>query len=628
MPEIDDLYENLFVPWKIRDVEMKNKIVLCPMEGTFLFKNTKEAMFDKDVAQFFLTCAKHHAGLILMEIAPMKSEDGTWLYTNERIFQELKTFINKLHQTKAKVFIRITPTRGNAEISIDEIQQITKAFANIAKLCQKADADGVEVHTIRSGCLLDEFTLSYRNTRTDAYGGSFENRYRFLTEIVQAIKTACGEHYPVGISYAVTSKMKGFSQAAVPEEKYTEFGRDLAEAKKAAKYLQDAGYDMIEADNGNSDSLYWSYPPVYMPTNCNLDDAADIQEVVDIPIVCVGRMEPEVAAVAVGEHFITAMGAERQFLADVEWITKLMENRDKDIRPCICCQNGCFDKMTNSHVPHCALDPTLMQSETYHITPAETKKKIAIIGGGIGGMEAAILCAKRGHTVTLYEKSNRLGGVFQSAANLCYKEYHRMLIQWYLKEIKKYPIEVKLRTRVTSFETLDADEIIVATGAKERPLSIRGIEYAMTAARYLSEEPDIRTEHIVIIGGGWTGCEIAYDLFLRRKKPVIIEENAQLMDSENIPRINNGYLRDFFAVNHIPSYLESHVTEIRKKSVIVEDKHHKSIELPADTVIIATGYIPAPAFQENAHIHIIGNAKEIGTLHTVILSAWDVCMNL
>lgn len=514
MQEIDELYENLFVPWKIRDVEMKNKIVLCPVDGPFLFQETEsnEYQINKDVAQFFQNSAKNHVGLIIMELAPMKNSVGMWLYENLTIEKELQAFIREIHKTGAKLFVQIAPVKGDVNISVAEIREITEAFGKIAKLCQESGADGVQVHTVREGSMLDQFTLSCRNSRTDAYGGSLENRYRFLIEILQEIKSVCGENYPVSMSYAVVSKMKGFLKASIYEEEYEEFGRGLKEARTAAKYLQDAGYDMIEANNGTSDSLYWSYPPVYIPTNCNLDDAADIQEVLDIPVVCVGRMEPEVAAVAVGENFIGAMGTERQFLADIEWITKLMENRDKDIRPCICCQNGCFDKANNSYVPHCALDPSMMQSEKYHITPAKEKKHIAIIGGGIAGMEAAILCAKRGHHVTLYEKTRKLGGVFKSAGNLFYKEYHRMLVQWYVKEIAKYPIEVRFQTKISDIEKVKADEIIVAIGAKARKPKIKGIEHVMTAARYLSEAPDMRKENIIIIGGGYIGCEIAYDI--------------------------------------------------------------------------------------------------------------------
>src|SRR5699024_9901107 len=142
---------------------------------------------------------------------------------------------------------------------------------------------------------------------------------------------------------SVISKVKDFCYGALPGEDYQEIGRDMEESEKAAKYLQDAGYDMLNADNGTYDSWYWAHPPMYMPQNCNLEDVAHIKQFVDIPVVCAGRMEPDVGAQAVKEGRIDGVGVARQFLADGEWVTKLMEDRLEDIRPCICCHNGCFN---------------------------------------------------------------------------------------------------------------------------------------------------------------------------------------------------------------------------------------------------------------------------------------------
>lgn len=690
MQEVDELYENLFTPWKIRDVEIKNRIVLCPMGGTSLFgwMELTGNHFDKEAAKFFLEKAQNNVGLIITGIAPIKSTYwGQWLYENEKMFEELKDFMEEIHKTGTKLFVQITAGMGRSwaitsslvplnnskvisklikpvidlsyesaspselpsrwaenmttrAITREEIHEIVDAFAKTAKLCKDAGVDGVEVHAVHEGYLLDQFTMECTNKRTDEYGGSFENRYRFPVEIVQAIKAACGEDYPVSLRYSVTSKMKDFCQGAMPEEEFEEFGRDLKESERAAKYLQDAGYDMLNADNGTYDSWYWSHPPMYMPTNCNLDDVAHIKEFVDIPVVCAGRMEPEVAAVAVGEGFIDAMGVARQFLADSEWVTKILENRVEDIRPCICCHNACFNMakykgVANqqslhdvSHIARCALDPRVMQSDRYEIKPAKVKKNIAVIGGGIGGMEAAILCAKRGHNVTLYEKSDVLGGVFIAAAAPSYKEHDRMLIKWYTREIQKYPIEIKYNTEVKNLEELHADEVVVATGAKARKLPIPGIEKSMEAVDYLLSELDKIGENVVVIGGGLTGCEIAYELFLRDKKPVIVEAKHDLIVSDKVPLPNASYLRDFFTAYKVPTYLESTVKEIKDGSVVITDKDGKTIEIEADNVIVSVGYTPAPAFAKAKHVHVIGDAKQVGNLRTVIWGAWDVCMKL
>jgi 2-enoate reductase len=244
-------------------------------------------------------------------------------------------------------------------------------------MCREAGVDGVEIHAVHEGYLLDQFTTKYTNQRTDQYGGSFENRYRFPVEIVKAIKKECGDDYPVSLRYSVVSKTKGMREGALPGEDFIEAGRDMEESEKAAKYLQDAGYDMLNCDNGTYDAWYWSHPPMYMPQNCNLDDVAHLKNFVDIPVVAAGRMDPYTGAKAISEGRLDGIGVARQFLTDPQWVTKLLEGREEDIQPCICCHNACFT-MANYHgasndqdigdamqMARCAINPQTMQSKKY-----------------------------------------------------------------------------------------------------------------------------------------------------------------------------------------------------------------------------------------------------------------------
>ena len=512
-----------------------------------------------------------------------------------------------------------------------------EAFAKTAKLCKEAGVDGVEVHAVHEGYLLDQFTMEWTNKRTDEYGGSFENRYRFPVEVVQAIKKACGEDFPVSLRYSVESKVKDFCKGALPGEEYTEVGRNMAESEKAAKYLQDAGYDMLNADNGTYDSWYWAHPPMYMPQNCNLESVAHIKKFVDIPVVCAGRMEPDVGAKAVADGLIDAVGIARQFLADTEWVTKMIEDRMEDIRPCICCHNGCFNfcsfkgHANAQHLPdtmglaRCAINPETMQSKKYHITPAKKAKNVAVIGGGIGGMEAALLLAKRGHSVTLYEKSDRLGGIFIAAAAPDFKEKDKALIAWYQRELTKYPITVKLSTEVTDIKSLNADEVIVATGSTPNTLPIPGFEKGIEAVDYLLGSKEVG-EKVVVVGGGLTGCEIAYDLYRKGKQPTIIEMKDDLIAVADVCLANSSYLRHFFALNKVPVHLESRTTEIRDNGVTIVDKEGKTTDIAADSVILSVGYKPAPIATKG--VHVIGDANKVGNLRTVIWQAWDVCMKI
>ncbi len=687
---MDAKYDALFTPWKIGNVEIKNRIVLCPMGGTSLFGwfELTGCKFDKEAAKFFLERAQNNVGLIIPGIAPLRDTFwGKWLWQNPKMFDDLKEFMDEIHKTGAKLFIQLTagmgrswaiteliapmhknkltralikpvidtshelaspsplPSRWDPEITtpqmtVEQIHEIIEAFAKTAALCKKAGVDGVEVHAVHEGYLLDQFTMEWTNKRTDEYGGSFENRYRFPVEIVKAIKEACGEDFPVSLRYSVESKVKGFREGAVPGETYTEVGRCMEESEKAAKYLQDAGYDMLNADNGTYDSWYWAHPPMYMPQNCNLEDVSHIKKFVDIPVVCAGRMEPDVGAQAIAEGKIDGVGIARQFLADPEWITKLIDERLEDIRPCICCHSGCFnfssskghantqDLSDTMGLARCAVNPQTMQSKKYNIKPAKKAKRIAVIGGGIGGMETAIVCAKRGHSVTLYEKSNKLGGVFIAAAAPSFKEKDRDLIAWYRREIARYPsIEVKLGAEVKSIEDCDADEIVIATGSKANRIPVPGVEHAIQAVDFLLGKHEVG-ENVTIIGGGLTGCEIAYELYLQGKKPTIVEMQDDLITTPGICLANTSFLRDFFKANKVPVYLETGVTKIEEDGVTVKDKNGMELKLAADSVILSVGYKSAPIAEKSKRVHIVGDASKVGNLRTVIWGAWDVAMKL
>ena len=686
---MDAKYEALFTPWKIGNVEIKNRIVMCPMGGTSLFGwfELGGCHFDREAAKLFLERANNNVGLIIPGIAPLRDTFwGKWLWQNPKMFEELKVFMDEIHATGAKLFIQLTAGMGRSwaitelvgplhknkltraiikpiidtshelaspsaqparwapdiecpEMTKEQIHEIIEAFAKTAKLCKDAGVDGVEVHAVHEGYLLDQFAIEFFNKRTDEYGGSFENRYRFAAEVVKAIKGACGEDFPVSLRYSVESKLKGFQKGIVPGEEAKELGRDMAESEKAAKYLQDAGYDMLNADNGTYDSWYWAHPPMYMPQNCNLEDVAHIKQFVDIPVVCAGRMEPEVGAAAIAEGKIDAMGVARQFLVDPEWITKLIEDRIEDIKPCICCHSGCFnfssskghyntqDLTDTMGLARCAINAETMQSKKHCIKPARKSKNIAVIGGGIGGMESALVLAKRGHKVTLYEKSGELGGVFIAAAAPSFKEKDRDLIAWYQRELTKYPIEVKLNTEVSDIAALGADEVIVATGSVANNIPVPGIEKGIQAIDFLRGWKTVR-ENVVIIGGGLTGCEIAYELYLQGKRPTIVEMQDDLITTKGVCLANTSFLRDFFDANKVPVHLETRLCEVHDDGVTVAGKNGKQYKIDADNVILCTGYRSAPLAKKAKHVHIIGDAAKVGNLRTVIWGAWDTCMKL
>lgn len=544
---MDEKLKPLFTPWRIGNCEIKNRIVLTSMGGTDLFGWMEKNHFDKMGARFLREAAKNNAGLVLPGCQPVYNPMfGQWLYKNKKMYEDLKEWMPEFHKTGAKLFVQLTAGFGRSftisemmeklytnkalrvlskpfmdldkitataspspnrwsdkvpsrEMTREEIHEFVEAFAKSAKLLQDAGVDGVEIHAVHEGYLLDQFTLKYVNHRTDEYGGSFENRYRFAVEIVQAIKKVCGEDFPVSLRYSVLSKTKGFRKGALPGEQFTEVGRDMEESEKAVKYLQDAGYDMLNCDNGTYDAWYWAHPPVYMPENCNLEDVEHIKQFVRIPVVCAGRMNPKTAAESIAAGRLDGAGFARQFLADQEWVTKMMEDREEEIRPCILCHNGCFNmchykgvpndqELSDSlHLSRCAVNAETMQWDRHFIEKTKNPRRVYIIGGGIGGMEAARVLKLRGHDPVIYEKNNVLGGTFIPASAESYKGKLRELLAWYRRQMKELDVEVHLGKEIDSVEKFGDAPVIIATGSVPRVMkNIPGHERMIEACDYLN----------------------------------------------------------------------------------------------------------------------------------------------
>ena len=679
-------YNSLFTPWKIGNVEIKNRIVMTSMGGTCLFGFMEPNHFDNEASKLLLKVAKNNAGLILPGIAPIKDVmGGKWLYQNKSKYKKLENYMKTFHKTGAKLFVQLTVGFGRVMASTSlmeklatnkllgtiakpflnvdyitascsnlpnrwsdktpsrpltkkEIQEIIDAFGKTAKLCKDAGVDGIEVHAVHEGYTLDQFTLNYCNNRTDEYGGNFENKYRFAVDILNSIKKECGKDYPVSIRFSVVSKTKGFREGALPGEKYTEVGRDIIEGIKAAQYLEKAGYDMLNCDNGTYDAWYWNHPPMYMPFNCNFNEAEIVKKNVRIPVVVAGRMEPEFSAKAIAENKIDAVGIARQFLADPEWITKLINDEEEDIRPCICCHNGCFNLCHYEGVGNdqplkdtlgmcrCAINAETMQSKKYKIVKSNKRLNIAIIGGGIGGMEVARVASLRGHKTTIYEKTNDLGGVFIAASNFDFKEKDKALINWYKLQMKKLDVKIKYNFEVKNLNEIRADKIVIATGAKPKILKIKNAtnNTIINAVDYLNNKFKVG-ENVVIVGGSLTGCEIAYKLFNEGKKPVIIEMKNDLIAVRGVCLANSSYLRDFFKLNKVPTYLNSTIKEINGDNIIVKNKKEAETVLKFDNIISCIGYEPNPISNK---FSLVGDCYKVGNLKDVIWRAWDIAMKL
>jgi 2-enoate reductase len=596
---------------------------------------------------------------------------GHWLYQDEELFMgPIKSLMDDIHAYGSKFFLQIGAGFGRSQLifpgmekmppevmksmmvapsdglpnvwdpsikhralTVEEIHEIVEAYGKAAALCKRAGIDGVEIHAVHEGYLLDQFAMANMNHRTDEYGGSLENRLRFACEIIKSIKASCGDDYPVSVRYSVASKIRGFNQGALPGEAYTEFGRSIEESPAAARILEAAGADLLNADNGSYDSWYWAHPPVYMPLACNLPEVTYIKNFVNIPVACAGRMhDPETAAKAVENGQIDAVGVARQLLCDPDWCDKIREGRLDDVRPCIACHNGCFAISNISgtspgfvRMGQCALNPVTMNEEAMALKPAETPQKVAVIGGGIGGMEAARLLKMRGHEVTLYEKSGELGGAFIAAAAPSFKEQDKKLLLWYKHELDKLGVPVKLNCEIKpeNLASLGADAVIAATGASARRLPIPGFDApnAMEAVDYLLGRREAG-ERCVIIGGGLTGCEIAYDLALKGKKPIIVEMQDDILKVPGLSAANSNMLREIVRYYGIEVHTSAALKAITPEGVTVAGKDGE-YTIAADSVILSVGYVPQNPFAGDERVKVIGDAEKVGNLLTVIHAAYE-----
>ena len=682
-------YEALFTPFKIGNCGIRNRVIIPAMEGTNIVENMYGPHYNEKAWDYYVERAKNDVGLFIPGMIPVYSMMmGKWLHKNPKPFQQAKPLIDEIHSHGAKIFFQLgagfagrnytimpqllkvaanptlkkltnpllhlnemmvgpddglplawAPQLSTRALTKKEIADYVEGYAKSAKLCKDIGVDGVEVHAVHEGYLMDQFTLKYNNHRTDEYGGSFENRYRFAVEVVKAIKRECGEDYPVMLRYSVTSKVIDFKVGAVPGEEFTELGRDMAESEIAAKYLQDAGYDCLNCDNGTYDSWYWAHPPVYMPLNCNLAEAEHISQFVDIPIIVAGKMQPDVADASIKAGKIDAVGIARQLLCDGEYLTKLKEGREDEVRPCIACHNACLpvayyknsgsvmDLKDAATQGHCALNPVAFEEKKYALKKAETPKKIAVIGGGIAGMQVALLLSQRGHTVDLYEKTDKLGGVFIAAAAPSFKEKDKELLAWYRLQMERSKVNVHMNHAVNALDEIAADEYIIATGATARKLPVPGFEKGIEAIEYLNGVKEVG-ETVAVIGGGLTGCEIAYDLALKGKKPIVVEMTEDLVKAAGICAANSTCLRDLLRYHKADIRLESTLKEIKDGSITIVTKSG-DVEIPCDSVILSVGYVPVQTLmKKEKNVHILGDASAVGNLKKAIWGAYDLGIQL
>lgn len=654
----------LFTPFKIGNVEIKNRFVMAPM-GTGMC--THEGAFTERAADFYAERAKGGTGLIITGCACVENEierfkDGAMQCPTISVGAFIKTatlITERIHAFGAKIFLQLTAGFGRVvspailngdavsasfvsnfwdeklncrELTVQEIENIVKKSGEASEIARITGFDGVEIHAVHEGYLLDQFALSLFNKRKDHFGGSLENRLRFASEIVQEIKKKAGSDYPVTLRYSLKSCIKNIRKGGLPGEEYKELGRDISEGMEAAKILEKAGYDGFDVDAGTYDSWYWSHPPMYQKKGLYLDYAEILKKNIDSPVIAAGRMEdPDLAAASIidGRTDMVAIG--RGLLADAHIPLKIRTGQSDRIRPCLGCHQGCMERLVTAKVLSCAVNPVAGRENTYSLTPAMEKKKILIVGAGIAGMEFARVSTLRGHHIEIYEKSDRAGGCLIPGGSPSFKEDDRRLVKWYEKELDKLDIKIKYSSEVgkADLEQSDCDVIVIATGGKPANIRIKGDE-----EKNILQAVDVLNgkntgDKVLIIGGGLVGCELA--LYLTEKgKTVIIAETLSdiLIGTGAIPYMNRIMLKDLLAFKHVTVFTDTNVVEVGKNFAVLE-KSGKKEKIEVTDVISAAGFRADKFLYEKLintgkESYIIGDAREVKNIMTAIWDAYEV----
>lgn len=671
-------YKRLFTPITINGMKLKNRLVEAPIHMVYC----PDGQCNERFTEYYKERAKGGVGLIIVggcRFDEYGYSGGMMSLHDDDHIQSWKTFVDEIHACDPEVKVAVqlyhsgryakqknigkeawapsavfaTYTRETAHaMTVDEIHLVVQKWAEGAARAKKAGFDAIEILG-SAGYLICQFLSPTTNLRTDEYGGSWENRCRFPLEVIQAVRAAVGPDYPVTMRIAGNDFVPGANN----NENAVEF----------AKLIEQAGIDAINVTGGWHESLV---PQITgdLPRSGYSYLAAAVKKAVHIPVMASNRNNDPANAeevLALGRGDMICLG--RPLIADPEWCKKAQEGRSDEIRRCLGCNQGCLAKTFFGKPVECLVNGRAgREYQLKQAQPAQQPKRLLVIGGGPAGCEFAVEAAKRGHQVTIWEKSDTLGGQVNLAAVPVAKEEFRTITSYYQVMIRKLGIQLELNHEATAQQVKEADfdEIIVATGStpKQLPLKSAGTIPVVTADAVLAGEV-MPGKTVVVIGGGAVGCETAQYLadrgtisgemlkFLVTQKAESPEKILSLLNNsdrtvvivEMLKRIGNGFdagcagpvLRDLKRLQ-VKNYPLSQVKEITDTEVVIEqttDDGVSELRLPCETVVVAAGRTPSSAlFDELAGldkpVHKIGDVNGIGKVLDAIHQAIDLAAQI
>lgn len=661
-------YRNLFTPCRIGKLELKNRFAMAPMGPLGLAD--AEGGFNQRGIDYYAERAKGGTGLIITGVTFVENKIEEHGMPNcpcpthnpVHFVRTGREMTERIHAYGAKIFLQLSGGFGRVTIptnlgefppvapspiphrwlnktcralSVEEIRYIVKKFGEAARHAQRAGFDGIEVHAVHEGYLIDQFAIALFNQRADEYGGGLENRLRFAREIVEEIKTCCGPDFPVALRYSPKSMMKGWREGALPGEEFKEAGRDLDEGVEAAKLLVKYGYDALDIDVGVYDAWWWNHPPMYQKKGLYREYAKLMKESVDAPVLMAGRMDnPDMASACIENGVCDIISLGRPLLADPDYVNKVRSGRYNQVRPCLSCHEGCMGRIQEYSMLNCAVNPQACRERDMAYRPINRPKKILIAGGGVAGCEAARVLAERGHEPHVYEASDRLGGNLIPGGAPDFKEDDRALAAWYTEELERLRVPVTLNHRVTK-EDVPAgkyDAVIIATGAVPKMFSLGDDARVHAAADVLRGKRNVGNV-IVVVGGGLVGCETALWLAKQGKRVTIVEALDKLLAINGpLCHANSEMLEALIPFNGIDVLTNARVRKFENGKLKVDVKGGER-SLEAEDVILCVGYKEENSLYKELEfdipeLYLLGDARRVANIMYAVWDAFEVANHI
>lgn len=628
-----DAFSTLFQPAAIGSMMLKNRLVVPAMGTGFA---TPDGLVSQRMLDYYEARAAGGAGLVIVECACVDFPRG--IHASSRLvidngatepgLSALSAAIKK-HGAKAAIQLNhagrmakprvtgmqpVAPSPGAdpdggapRELSVEEILRVVALFARAAERARACGFDGVELHAAHR-YLIAQFCSPSTNRRSDAYGGTIENRARFLVQVLRAIRSAVGEEYPVWCR--INAAEYGIEDGLTLDD-----GREIASIVDG---LVDAVSVSVFGYGASSLANYPDDPGALVPL------AAEIKRVVRVPVIAVGRLNAELGETAINEGHADLIALGRQSIADPDWASKLRGGEVEQIRPCIACFY-CADAglRMDSHV-RCQVNAAVGRETECEIADAAVARKIAVVGGGPAGLEASRVLALRGHQVVLFEKEPRLGGLLNVGSAPPHKARLKPLVAYFENQMATLGVDVRLGTEANMDRIAEAgaDAVIIATGSTPWIPPIRGVEGAnvVTAADVLSGKAKA-AKTVLVIGGGSTGCETAEFLFESGCDTTVIEMKPLLAGDAGA----NDRTRLLNRICALPIVFltNAECRAITANGVVVRDANHGEKFIPGQTVVLALGMKPENRLFQELHssgieTHMAGDCWHPGVIANAI----------